>query len=198
MTSISALSSTNYQSPLQKLQDELQSEVSSGAINSSDQGALSSALNDIDSSLQSGQADASSGTAGASPGDLKSKIDTLIANEVSSGKLTSDQATELQGVFKQAFAQGAGAADASGGVAGAGHAHHGHHGGHGGPPPTDDSTTTDGTSSTSSASDILQQFLQALQSSQSAASPSPYGATGVSDPGGSSASFSALLINYQT
>ena len=54
MTSISALSSTSYQSPLQKLQDELQSEVNSGAISSSDQSALSSALNDIDSSLQSG------------------------------------------------------------------------------------------------------------------------------------------------
>jgi hypothetical protein len=200
MTSISALSSTSYQSPLQKLQDELQSEVNSGAISSSDQSALSSALNDIDSSLQSGQADASSGSTNSSPGDLKSKIDSLIANEVSSGKLTSDQATELQGVFKQAFAQGPGAAGAPGGAdgaGGAGHAHHGH-GGHGGPPPTDSSSsTTDGTSSTSSASDILQQFLQALQSSQSAASPSSYSATGASDPG-SSSSFSALLINYQT
>jgi hypothetical protein len=199
MTSISALSSTSYQSPLQKLQDELQSEVNSGAVSSSDQSALSSALNDIDSALQGGQADASSGSTNTSPGDLKSKIDSLIANEVSSGKLTSDQATELQGVFKQAFAQGGGAAgapDAAGGTGGTGHAHHGHHGGHGGPPPTD-SSTTDGTSSTGSASDILQQFLQALQSSQSAASPSPYGATGASDSS-SSSSFSALLINYQT
>jgi hypothetical protein len=205
MTSISALSSTSYQSPLQKLQDELQSEVNSGAISSSDQGALSSALNDINSSLQSGQADASSGSTNSSPGDLKSKIDSLIANEVSSGKLTSDQATELQGVFKQAFAQGSGAAgdpggaDSAGGTGAAGHAHHGHHGGHGGTPPTDNSSTTDGTSSTGSASDVLQQFLQALQSSQSAASPSSYGATGASDPGSnSSPSFSALLINYQT
>ena len=120
MTSISALSSTSYQSPLQKLQDELQSEVNSGAISSSDQSALSSALNDINSSLQSGQADASSGSTNSSPGDLKSKIDSLIANEVSSGKLTSDQATELQGVFKQAFAQGPGAAGAPGGADGAG------------------------------------------------------------------------------
>ena len=53
MTSISATSSSSYLSPLQKLQDELQSEVSSGAISSSDQSALSSALNDINSSLQS-------------------------------------------------------------------------------------------------------------------------------------------------
>ena len=38
MTSISALSANSYQSsPLQRLQDELQSEVNSGAIGSSDQ-----------------------------------------------------------------------------------------------------------------------------------------------------------------
>ena len=102
MTSISLLSNSTYQSPLQRLQDELQSEVNSGAVSSSDQDALSSALNDIDSQLQSSQAsDQASGTR-PSPGDLKSKIDDLIAGEVSSGKLTSDQATELQGVFKAA------------------------------------------------------------------------------------------------
>jgi hypothetical protein len=46
MTSISAASSSAYQSPLQKLQAELQSQVTSGAISSSDQDALSSALTD--------------------------------------------------------------------------------------------------------------------------------------------------------
>jgi len=39
MTSISATSSNTYQSPLQKLQAELQAEVNSGAIGSSDQAA---------------------------------------------------------------------------------------------------------------------------------------------------------------
>src|ERR1700731_2825063 len=106
MTSISATSGTSYQSPLQKLQAELQSEVNSGAISSSDQSALSSALNDIDSSLQSGQSSGQSGGTQSSPGDLKSKIDDLIAGEVSSGKLTSDQATKLQDVFKATFANG--------------------------------------------------------------------------------------------
>ena len=43
MTSISATSST-YTSPLQKLQDQLQAEVNSGAVSSSDQSALSAAL----------------------------------------------------------------------------------------------------------------------------------------------------------
>src|SRR5580698_9851048 len=111
MTSISATSgSSNYLSPLQLLQNELQTEVSSGAISSSDQSALSSALNDINSSLQSDSPAGSTGGTNASPGDLKSKIDTLIAGEVSSGKLTSDQATELQGVFAAAFANGPGGA----------------------------------------------------------------------------------------
>jgi len=112
MTSISATPSS-YQSPLQLLQAELQSEVNSGAVSSSDQGALSSALTDINSSLQSGSpASGAASTTNSSPGDLKSKIDNLIAGEVSSGKLTSQQATELQGVFQNAFANGPGGAGA--------------------------------------------------------------------------------------
>ncbi|XSC45237.1 hypothetical protein ACF1BQ_003230 [Bradyrhizobium sp. RDT10] len=114
MTSISAASINTYQSPLQKLQDELLSEVNSGAISSSDKDALSAALTDIDSVLQASRAsdqasDQASGTR-PSPDQLKSKIDDLIAGEVSSGKLTSDQATELQGIFKAAFANGPGGA----------------------------------------------------------------------------------------
>src|SRR5712671_6480540 len=154
MTSISAISSSNYQSPLQKLQDELQAEISSGTIGSSDKDALSSALTDIDSSLQSSRAsDQASGTR-PSPDDLKSKIDDLINGEVSSGKLTSDQATELQGVFKAAFANGPGGAEGAGGPGGPGGGGgpggaggaHGHHGGHGGPPPSDSSSSTDASS----------------------------------------------------
>ena len=120
MTSISAASAQTYQSPLQKLQDELLSEVKSGAIKSSDQDALSSALTDIDSAMQASRAsDQASGTR-PSPDELKSKIDDLIAGEVSSGKLTSDQATELQGIFKAAFANGPGGAGGPGGPGGAG------------------------------------------------------------------------------
>ena len=194
MTSISAISSSNYQSPLQKLQDELQAEIDSGTIGSSDQDALSSALTDIDSSLQSSRASDSAGGTRPSPGDLKSKIDDLIAGEVSSGKLTSDQATELQGVFKAAFANGPGGAGGPGGPGGAR--------GHGGPPPTDSASSTDSTSSSSGASsadDILQQFLQSLQESLSASSSTSYSATGSSSTASNaSSSFSALLIDYQT
>src|SRR5437868_4206432 len=189
MTSISALSSTSYQSPLQKLQAELQSEVNSGAISSSDQTALSSALSDIDTSLQQSRAgDQSSGTK-AAPGDLKAKIDDLIAGEVSSGKLTSDQATELQGVFKAAFGNGAGGSGGPGGAGGPPP---------GGPPPADSSSSADATdtsSGTSTIADILQQFLQSLQSSLS--SSTSYGATGNASSDANS-SFSALLIDYHT
>src|SRR3954464_13790949 len=175
MTSISAASAQTYQSPLQKLQDELLSEVKSGAIKSSDQDALTSALTDIDSAMQASRtSDQASGTR-PSPADMKSKIDDLIAGEVSIGKLTSDQATELQGVFKAAFANGPGGAggDASGGggpggaggpppggppPGGAG----GAHGHHGGGSKSDDSSSSD-SSSTGSVRDLLQQFLQSLQ-----------------------------------
>ena len=199
MTSISAASPSTYQSPLQKLQAELEAEVTSGAISPSDQDALSSALTDIDASLQNSRAsDQASGTR-PSPGDLKSKIDDLIAGEVSSGKLTSDQA-ELQGVFKAAFANGPGGAGGPGGGGGPG-GPGGPGGGHGGPPPADDSSSTDSTSSSSdvtSVDDILKQFLQALQESLSASSSTSYGATGSSAAATSSSSFSALLIDYQS
>ena len=186
MTSISAASINTYQSPLQKLQDELLSEVKSGAIKSSDQDALASALTDIDSAMQASRAsDQASGTR-PSPDELKSKIDDLIAGEVSSGKLTSDQATELQGIFKAAFANGPGGA---GGPP---------PGGRGGPPPADGaSSSDDSSSSTTSIDDILKQFLQSLQESLSASSSTTYGATGSSSTS-SSGSFTALLIDYQS
>ena len=197
MTSISAASAQTYQSPLQKLQDELLSEVKSGAIKSSDQDALASALTDIDSAMQASRAsDQASGTR-PSPADLKSKIDDLIAGEVSSGKLTSDQATELQGIFKAAFANGPGGAGGPGGPGGAGGPPPG---GPGGPPPADGASSTDDTSSSTTSTsidDILKQFLQSLQESLSASSSTTYGATGSSSTS-SSGSFSALLIDYQS
>jgi hypothetical protein len=195
MTSISAASGQTRQSPLQKLQDELLSEVKSGAIKSSDQDALTSALTDIDSAMQASRtSDQASGTR-PSPADMKSKIDDLIAGEVSSGKLTSDQATELQGVFKAAFANGPGGAGGPGGPGGAGGPPPG------GPPPSGDASSSDDTSSSSSSStsidDILKQFLESLQESLSASSSTSYGATGTTSSS-SSASFSALLIDYQS
>ena len=171
MTSISAASARTYQSPLQKLQDELLSEVKSGAIKSSDQDALASALSDIDSAMQASRtSDQASGTR-PSPDGLKSKIDDLIAGEVSSGKLTSDQATELQGIFKSAFAHGPGGSHGAGGAGGPPPS-----GGPGGPPPSDETSSSDDTSSTS-VDDILKQFLESLQEQMSASSSNSYSAT---------------------
>ena len=193
MTSISAASINTYQSPLQKLQDELQSEVNSGAISSSDKDALSAALTDIDSAMQAGRASDQAGGTRPSPGELKSKIDDLIAGEVSSGKLTSDQATELQGIFKAAFANGPGGSHGPGGAGGPPPG-----GGPGGPPPSDEASSSDDTSSTStSVDDILKQFLESLQEQMSASSSSSYSATGTASSG-KSVSFSALLIDYQS
>ena len=193
MTSISAASTNTYQSPLQKLQDELQSEVNSGAISSSDKDALSAALTDIDSAMQAGRASDQAGGTRPSPGELKSKIDDLIAGEVSSGKLTSDQATELQGIFKAAFANGPGGSRGPGGAGGPPPG-----GGPGGPPPSDEASSSDDTSSTStSVEDILKQFLESLQEQMSASSSSSYSATGTASSG-KSVSFSALLIDYQS
>jgi hypothetical protein len=191
MTSISAASINTYQSPLQKLQDELQSEVNNGAISSSDQDALSAALTDIDSAMQAGRASDQAGGTRPSPGELKSKIDDLIESQVSSGKLTSDQATELQGIFKAAFANGPGGSRGPGGAGGPPPG-----GGPGGPPPSDEASSSDDTSSTS-LEDILKQFLESLQEQMSASSSSSYSATGTASSS-NSVSFSALLIDYQS
>ena len=200
MTAIAAASNSNYLSPLQQLQAELQAEVNSGAIGSPDQAAFSSALTDITSSLRSGGA--SAGGANSPPADLKTKIDSLIAGEVSSGKLTSAQATQLQGVFKAAFANGPGGSLGANAALSLGGAHHGHHGHRGDPSATDTSSATDsasGTSDPNSASDILQQFLKSLQASLSQSSPSSYGASGSPDSGNAgTTSVSAFVVDYQT
>src|ERR1700761_5248211 len=218
MSSISATSNSNYLTPQQQLQAELQQEIDSGTIGSSDQGALSSALNDISSSLQSDTAGGPAAAGNTSPGDIQSKINGLIANEVSSGKLTQQQATELQGVFQNAFAgpdatggssvQAVAAVGAAGspggaggpGAGGSGGVHHGHggHGGHGGASSASSaSASSTDTSSASSADQILQQFLQSLQSWTS--STSTYNASGSSTPvTDSSSSAASLLINYRT
>src|SRR5262249_40914831 len=110
MTSISSagLASHSFTSPRELLQNELLSEVSSGAVSADDQDALSAALDDIDSTLRSQRPE--SGSARPSPDEMKSKIDDLIASEVQNGKLTSDQADELKNVFAKAFSHGPGGA----------------------------------------------------------------------------------------
>ena len=141
--------------------------------------------------MQASRASDQAGDTRPSPGDLKSKIDDLIESQVSSGKLTSDQATELQGIFKAAFANGPGGSRGPGGAGGPPPV-----GGPGGPPPSDEASSSDDTSSTS-LEDILKQFLKSLQEQMSASSSSSYSATGTASSS-NSVSFSALLIDYQS
>ena len=189
MTSISSLSSHHHHaSPLQRLQDELQTEVSSGSISSTDQTALSSALSDIDSALQSSKAGDQFSGSRLSPDAFGSKIDDLIQQEVSNGKLTDQQATELQGIFKAAFSQGPGGPGGAGGPPP-------------GPPPPDGSSVsgTDGSSSGNPLVDLLQQFLQSLTSSltdstSSSTTGSGDTTTGSSTDGSSSSTSSTELL----
>jgi len=182
---ISSATSTSGYSPLDMLKQELAKEVSAGTVSSSDQSTLSSALDDIDSALKSGAgSSSSSGSSGpASPQDMKSKIDDLIQSEVSSGKLTSDQATELKSVFANTFS---------------GQAH-----GAGGPPPpppgagdasSDDSSTSSSSSTATDTTELLKELLAALQKSMSQ-SASSYGANGTAS---SSTTSTSLVLNYKT
>ena len=84
MTSISAASTNTYQSPLQKLQDELQSEVNSGADQFVRPGRAVVGADGYQF-LAAGEPGQRPGQRhAAAPGDLKSKIDDLIDGEVSS------------------------------------------------------------------------------------------------------------------
>lgn len=185
MTSISAAGGSSYQSPLQKLQQELQAELTSGKISSGDQDALSAALDSIDQSMQADRGSAGSGIR-PSPDDMKSKIDDLISAQVSSGTLTSDQADELKGVFQAAFANGPGGAKGAGGPPAGG--------GPGGPPSSDSGADSD---SSTDVTDIMQQFLDSLKQSLEASASRSYSATGTT-ASGTTASFTALLVDYKS
>jgi hypothetical protein len=206
MSSIAAASLSQSFSPLQRLQSELASEVSSGAISSDDQSALSSALNDIDSSLK---VQAPNRGSQSSPGDIQSKVDDLIAKEVSDGKLTSAQADELKSVFAQSF-QGGPGGSGPGGPGGAG----GGGGSCGSSQSSTDAADTNGDgvvsaaeqaaydaqhpgeasgsdSSSSDTSKLLSDFLKLLQDSQG--SSSSYGSNGDN----LISQIQSLIVNYQ-
>lgn len=164
----------------------------SGALSSTDATALTSALGAIDSSLQ-GDSSANSGVSGTSsssgsdrldPSQMKDRIDGLISDQVSSGALTSDQASELKNLFSS---HGTSVTSASAG---------GPDGPPPGPPPaasgTSDSSATSSSSSTSSTNDLLTAFMQQLQAAQSSASG--YAASGTSATKPSS----ALLFDFRS
>lgn len=163
-------------SPLAMLQKNLVSEISSGKINSSDQDALSSALQTIDDSMRSSR---SSGK--PSPGEGKAKVEGMIDDMLSSGKLTDSQATELKQLFEDTFAGGPGGVQ-----------------GKNGPPPppppsneeSEDSATsvTDAAASTEDLMQMLQELMQKLSENLSSKA---YGTNGKT----STSSTSALFID---
>lgn len=169
MTSIS--SAYAHQSPLTRLQTTLQSEISTGSIQSTDEDALTSALQSIDESLESERSSSTSNSRPPSPDEMNEKIANLIQDQVEAGTLTEEQATELASVFDEAFAKGAGGPQGAGGPppGGAG----GPPPGSGGPPEEAAAASDSDTSSSSSIADILKQLQDAIsESSQTSYSAS--------------------------
>lgn len=144
-------------SPLAMLQKTLAAEISSGKIKSSDEDALSSALDTIDSAMRSSRP-----SGPPSPEEGKAKVESMIDDMVSKGALTSEQAEELKSVFEDTFAGGPGGTKGKMGPPP--------------PPPSDEESGEDSSSNsisltlTGSSSDIaslLQKLMESLASSGS-------------------------------
>ncbi len=153
-------------SPRERLQKELESEISSGTVQAADGTALSSALDAIDQAMRASRsASASSQSAPPEPEEMKAKIDGLIDAQVEDGSLTTEQADALKQLFANAAPQGG-----PGGPGGAGGPP---------PPPEDEEDTTSATSDTAVKTDIaalLEEFLKQLQEKKS--ETTGYGTTG--------------------
>ncbi|WP_313538685.1 hypothetical protein [Sphingomonas sp.] len=182
MSSISALSTTSaaMPSPRDRINDRISGAASSGEISATDQSALSTALDSIDSSLAS---ERSSGTKPS--GDMKTKMESLIQGQVDNGTLTEDQATEL----KSMFAKGAGGK----------HGPHGAHGGKGpeGPPPAQDAdadTDASATTTADAAGDAVSQFLKQLR--DQAEETTSYSASGDTSRSSSTKSTGLVLDTF--
>jgi hypothetical protein len=176
VTSISSASFQQFSSPRQLLQNELSSEVTAGAISSADSDALSSALDDIDSTMQSDSASRSAASGPPAPGEMKQKIDDLIASEVKSGKLTDGQAGELKNVFAKAFQHGG-----PGGPGG---------GGGGGAASASDGSNTQTSSGDDTTTKLLEDFINMLRDAQDT--------NGYSASGDLQSKLKSLLVDYQT
>lgn len=193
MTSISstsqaytALATSQTHSGKNRMADAIQKQEASGALSSTDADALTSALSSIDSSLSSSSSSSTS-TTRLDPSSMKDRIDSLISDQVSSGTLTSDQASELKNLFASHGKSVTSSSSDSGSDT---------DGPQGPPPPgpppgADASSSSSG--STSSTSDLLSAFMQQLQAAQS--SGTGYAASGQSSTAQSS---SALLFDFQS
>jgi hypothetical protein len=121
--------------------------------------------------LSSSRSSDTSSSKPPSPDEMKEKIANLIQQQVSSGTLTSDQATELASVFDDTFSQDNGAKGA-GGPRGAG-------GPPPGPPP-EGGQSTDAADDSSSSSTSIADILKELQDALTESSQTSYSASGSS------------------
>ena len=140
MTSISSLSGST-------------STVSPSSVKPTDGIAFRTAINDIVSGLQSATSATATTSAATPTTSMNDKVGDLIDKEVSAGKLSTDQATELKSLFAKT----------------AGHMHHVH----GAKPTTDlastdltstDDDTVDATSAASGGPSLIDDATQALGS----------------------------------
>ena len=171
-----------------RMASAIQQQEASGALSSTDADALTSALSSIDSSLSSASSSSTSSSR-LDPSSMKDRIDSLISDQVSSGTLTSDQASELKNLFAshgKSVSSSDSDSSESDGPQGPPPP---------GPPPGADasSSSSSSTSGSSSASDLLSAFMQQLQAAQS--NGSGYAASGQSSTAQSS---SALLFDFQS
>jgi hypothetical protein len=182
VTSISSASFQQFSSPRQLLQNELNSEMTAGTISSADSNALSSALDDIDSAMQSDRASRTAASGPPAAGEMKQKIDDLIASEVKSGKLTDDQADELNNVFAKAFQHGGpGGPSGHGGPGGAGG---------GGAASANDQSSTQTSPADDTITKLLEDFINMLRDAQDT--------KGYSASGDLQSKLKSLLVDYQT
>jgi hypothetical protein len=188
VASISSLAASSIArpSPRDLLQQQLSAEISTGKVKSADKSALSTAIDTIDSSIRSQQSSGSQPTPAAERGrgkSLKDTVASLIQQQVDSGALTADQASELKQVFADTFAKrgGPGGQPPEGGPEGAGGPKGpggpkdpggpkgpppGGPGGAGGPPPPkrDDGDSDDASvTATSKSADPIAELLKRLQ-----------------------------------
>ena len=178
VTSISSTSlASSFVSPRERLQTELESQISTGSIQSTDLDALTGALDDIDATMT--QQRPAFGGKPPSPAEMTDKINGLIDSQVESGKLTSDQADELKSVFANALPPPSGGPGGAGGPGGPG----------GGSFGGDQTSATDNSDS-SDITDLLEKLVSAIQESQS--KNASYGASGET-----SFSIQSLVVNFQ-
>lgn len=181
MTSINSYT-MNMPSPRAMMDRKIDAAVETGSLSSVDGDALDTALDSIDSALS---ASASDSTSRLDPSEMKDRVDSLIADQVSAGTLTEDQAAALQSFFAQGPGGSTQTADASSDDAMSieGMGAMGGPGPMGGPPPgpppsetesSDDSSTTSSTDS-SSPTEQLDSIIAFLENLRTSLSQSLYG-----------------------